>query len=237
VTHPADRFDPASIAGLDEPVRRYLTHALTDGAPLHSGARLAMTGRIRVGPWLSFTAQQEFSGHAFTWRARAGVGPVRPLHVTDCYGDGAGSTEGRLFGRLRFLHADDENTARAAAGRAAAESVWVPATLLPRNGVCWRAVSDDVIVASFEVPPEQVQLELGIDAAGAVRTLSIMRWGDVGQDRFGYIPFGGRVHAERRFGDVVLPSRVTIGWWFGTPRYAPFFAATILSVEQSDMVV
>jgi hypothetical protein len=230
VTHPAGRFDPASIAELDEPVRRYLTHALADGAPLHSGALLAMTGRIKVGPWLSFTAQQEFRGHAFTWRARAGVGRVRPLHVTDSYADGAGSTEGRVFGRLRFLHADDEDTARAAAGRAAAESIWVPATLLPQNGVSWRAESDDVIVASFEVPPEQPELTLGIDAAGALRTVSVMRWGNSGQERFGYIPFGGDVHAERRFGDVLVPSRVTIGWWFGTPRYAPFFEATIDSV-------
>jgi hypothetical protein len=231
VTHPADRFEPASIAGLDEPVRRYLTHAIADGAPLHSGARLAMEGRIKVGPWLSFTAQQEFSGHAFTWRARAGMGPVRPLHVTDRYADGAGSTEGRVFGRLRFLYTDDEHTARAAAGRAAAESIWVPATLLPQNGVTWRAVSDEVIVASFEVPPEQPELTLGIDGAGAVRTVSVMRWGNADQERFGYIPFGGNVHTERRFGDVVLPSRVTIGWWFGTPRYAPFFEATILTVE------
>jgi hypothetical protein len=231
VTQRAGRFDPASIAELEEPVRRYLTHAIADGAPLHSGARLAMAGRIKVGRWLSFTAQQEFSGHAFTWRARAGAGPVRPLHVTDRYADGAGSTEGRLFGRLRFMDAHDENTARAAAGRAAAESIWVPATLLPQNGVTWRAESNEVIAASFEVPPEQPELKLGIDAAGAVRTVSVMRWGNSGQERFGYIPFGGHVHAERRFGDVVLPSRVTIGWWFGTPRYAPFFEATILSVE------
>jgi hypothetical protein len=32
---------------------------------------------------------------------------------------------------------------------------------------------------------------------------------------------------ERRFGDVTIPSRVSVGWWFGTPRYKPFFEATI----------
>ena len=37
--------------------------------------------------------------------------------------------------------------------------------------------------------------------------------------------------AGQRFGDLVLPSRVTVGWWFGTPRYEPFFEATILSAE------
>jgi hypothetical protein len=24
---------------------------------------------------------------------------------------------------------------------------------------------------------------------------------------------------------LMVPSRVTVGWWFGTPRYAPFFKA------------
>ena len=217
---------------IDEPVGRYLTHTIADGAPLQSGALLAMEGRIRVGPWLSFDARQEFHGHAFTWSARAGLGRVRPLRVTDRYADGAGSTEGRLFGRLRFLHADDANTARAAAGRAAAESIWVPETLLPERGVQWRAESETEIVASFAVPPEQVELRLTIDAGGAPRSVCVMRWGNVGQDHFGYIPFGGEIHAERRFGSFTLPSRVTIGWWFGTPRFRPFFEATILSAER-----
>jgi hypothetical protein len=59
---------------IDEPVQRYLTHAIADGAPLDSGALLAMRGRIRVGPWLAFDARQELDGHSFTWQARAGLG-------------------------------------------------------------------------------------------------------------------------------------------------------------------
>jgi hypothetical protein len=97
--------------------------------------------------------------------------------------------------------------------------------------VRWRAESETEIVARFEVPPERVELRLGIDADGAARTVSVMRWGNAGQDHFGYIPFGGHVYAEQRFGSFTLPSRVSVGWWFGTPRYAPFFDATILSIE------
>jgi hypothetical protein len=67
---------------IDAPIQRYLAHAIADGAPLSSGALLAMEGRIKVGRWLSFDARQEFHGHAFTWTARAGLGRVRPLRVT-----------------------------------------------------------------------------------------------------------------------------------------------------------
>jgi hypothetical protein len=30
---------------------------------------------------------------------------------------------------------------------------------------------------------------------------------------------------------MVLPCAVTVGWWFGTPRFKSFFEATIQDVE------
>jgi hypothetical protein len=225
------RFDAAALARLDEPVRRYLTHALADGGVLHERVELRMAGRIKVGPWLAFSATQRFEGSAFEWFARAGWGRARPLRVVDRYDAGAGSTDGRLFGRFRFLHADDEHTARAAAGRSAGERIWVPASLLPGSGVRWRAESDEHIVASVPVPPERPDLHLRIDRSGALTSLWLERWGKVGRSGHGYVPFGGDVAAEQRFGDVVIPSRVTIGWWYGTPRYAPFFDAAILDAR------
>jgi hypothetical protein len=231
MTDPASarRFQPASLAALDEPVRHYLTHAIRADAPLADEIRLTMAGRIKIGPvWLGFTAQQEFDGHEFAWRARAGWGPFKPLHVVDQYRAGAGSIDCRIFGRLSFLHADDENTTRAAAARGAVESIWVPASLLPDRGVTWRAENPNLLVAGFEVPPERPEVRLAIDDTGAVLSVSVMRWGNVYQNDYGYIPFGGNVTAERRFGDFVLPSRVSVGWWFGTERFAPFFEAKIL---------
>jgi hypothetical protein len=63
------------------------------------------------------------------------------------------------------------------------------------------------------------------------RRVVAQRWGDAGRKQFGHIPCGCEVHAERRFGDVVVPSEVSVGWWFGTPRYAPFFEAEVLTLE------
>ncbi|MDX6704182.1 MAG: hypothetical protein QOI48_28, partial [Solirubrobacteraceae bacterium] len=30
--------------------------------------------------------------------------------------------------------------------------------------------------------------------------------------------------------DLLLPSTLSVGWWFDTPRYAPFFHAEITAV-------
>jgi hypothetical protein len=221
------RFTASLLAGLAEPVRRYLSHAIRDGAALGAGVSLTMTGRIKVGVWLPFSARQECDGRSFAWRARLGLGPLTALAVVDRFAEGVGSMDGRLFGRIRLFQAEDENTTRSAAGRAALEAVYTPASLLPQRGVTWRAESESEIVASWDVPPERPELHLKIDERGALRSYCAPRWGDMGQKAFGYIPCGCEVAAERRFADLLVPSSITGAWWFGTPRQTPFFRAEI----------
>lgn len=230
-TEPTRRFASDMLTGVDEPVRRYFSHAISDGAALPEGVRMAMSGRIKVGLWLPFTAEQTVDGRSFTWRARVGRGRLTPLRVTDRYADAAGGTEGRLLGRVTVFHAHGGDTARSAATRAAIESVvFAPPSVLPNRGVDWRAESENVIVARFDLPPERPEVRARIDEHGAIRTVSAPRWGNAGEKTFRYIPFGGKVHAERRFGDLLLPSTLSVGWWFDTPRYAPFFHADITAV-------
>ena len=112
---PPRRFTSDMLVGLDEPVQRYFSHAISDGAALLRGVRIAMSGRIKVGLWLPFTAEQTVDGRSFIWRARVGRGVLTPLRVIDRYADAAGSTEGRLLGRLTLFHAEDVNAARSAA--------------------------------------------------------------------------------------------------------------------------
>jgi hypothetical protein len=66
---------------LPEPVRRYLTHAVPSGEAGAPGVRLTMSGRIRVGIWLPFSATQRCDGKSFRWRASVGLGRLRPLVV------------------------------------------------------------------------------------------------------------------------------------------------------------
>jgi hypothetical protein len=228
---PTRGFTSDMLAGLEEPVRRYFSHAIDDGAALPNGVHMTMRGRIKVGLWLPFSAEQTVDGRSFTWHAHVGRGPLTPLRITDRYADAAGSTEGRLLGRVTLFHADDLNTARSAATRAAIESVvFAPPSVLPDRGVAWRAETENVIVARFDLPPEQPEVRVQIDEHGAIRTVTALRWGNAGEKTFQYIPFGGEIHAERRFGDLVLPSSASVGWCFDTPRYAPFFHAEISAV-------
>ncbi|MGN6168056.1 MAG: DUF6544 family protein [Solirubrobacteraceae bacterium] len=215
---------------LPEPVRRYLAHAVRSGETGAPGVRLTMSGRIKVGIWLPFSATQRCDGKSFLWRASVGLGPLRPLVVTDRYEGGEGSMGGKLLGRWVLFEQTDLNVVRSAAGRAALEAVFAPRALLRGRSYAWRAEGDDHIVASTDNPPEHVEVHFRIGPDGRVLNIVAQRWGEVTKGTFAYLPFGADIHEERRFGDLVIPSRVTAGWNYGTEKYNPFFNATITTV-------
>jgi hypothetical protein len=227
------RFDASALSSCDEPVRRYFTHAIAHGAPLEPCMRLRMTGRIKIGLWLPFTAQQDCDGTSFIWRAQV-PRHVRFLTVTDSYDDGRAAIDGRLLSAIRMFHSDDQNIVRSAAGRAATEGILAPIGLLPSPTRIWHAESDNEITVNLALAPERPSLHLTIDNDGAVQSVNLQRWGDAGQKAFGYIPFGGDVLAEKRFGDFVLPARLRVGWGYGTEQFSPFFEAEIISAVPND---
>jgi hypothetical protein len=212
------------VVSSPDPVRRWLVHAGALDGPRADRVRLRMRGRIRVGAWLRFEATWEGDGRSFAWRARAGPGRLRPLGVVDRFADGLGSMDVRAGRRVRLVHAADEDTAGSGAGRAAVEgAIWAPPYVAD---VAWRADGDE-IVGAWDVGPERPEVRVGVDERGAVRSASVLRWH--GAD--GYVACGANVRAERSFGTLALPSEVSVGWWFGTPRFAPFFEAEVLEAE------
>jgi hypothetical protein len=139
---------------------------------------------------------------------------------------------GKVLGRWALFEQTDANIVRSSAGRAALEALFAPRALLPGRGYAWRAESDDHIVASTENPPEQIEVHLRIAPDGRLLNVVAQRWGEV-KRKFAYLPFGADMHEERRFGDLVIPSRLTAGWNYGTDKYSPFFKATIATATQA----
>jgi hypothetical protein len=228
---PAEPFDPARVADLPEPARRYLLHAIEPGTPLVPRVRLAMAGTIRLGPrlpWLPFRARQTLAPPVgFAWEARVRWGPLR-LAGADTYVHGRGETAFRLWDRIPVVRAGGPDVSRAARGRLAIESIWQPAALLPRPGVTWTGVDDRVARVAVDIDGERIPLTLTIGPDGGLHAVSMERWGNLTADgRFALIPFGADVAAERAFEGYTVPSRLAVRWWYGTARAFEFFRATI----------
>ena len=197
-------FGDAELDGLPGPVRRHLAQAIAPGTPLAVSARLRMRGSIRVGRWLPFRARQVLSPHhGFMWAARAaGV-----IAGADRYVDGAGGMDWKMAGLVTVAHAGGPDYARSAAGRAAAEGMWVPTALLPRFGVHWSADADEVR-AALRIGEVPVELRYRLDGGGRISSFALDRWGDPdGGGTFGWHPFGGEITGYRSFGGVTIPQR------------------------------
>lgn len=226
------RFDPARLAGLPEGARRLLGHALAPGAPLARAVRLGMSGTIRLGDWHPFEAEQVIvQGRGMVWAARVRMKGL-PIRGSDRLLDGRGAMRWALFGLIPFLRAEGADITRSARGRLRAETIWLP-SLLTDPAVAWTETGDR-LTARVPVDGEPGDLDLATDADGRLREVCLLRWGNPGGGSFQEAPFGGVMEAEGTFQGLTIPTRLRVGWWPGTERFAregEFFRAGIHHAE------
>jgi hypothetical protein len=131
---PADLFEPGMVAGLPEIARRYFSRAIAPGTPLRTTGyqTYRMTARQLLAPPFEFV-----------WIPQMQSGLMR---VSGSDGLVAGSPWTR-FWLMGLLPVANERASRdllrSAVFRSAMEGIWVPASLLPRNGVLWEQVAAD----------------------------------------------------------------------------------------------
>jgi hypothetical protein len=212
-----ETFDPAMVADLPEPVKRYFLHALAPGTPLEPGARLTARGQMRLSKDDAWRPMEAVSllcpPRGFVWKARVGSGRSRFAGYDWLEGEDAG-VEFYAIGAVPVAHSRGLDVRRSAAGRLAAESILVPASLLPSRGVRWEVEGPDAIRATLRIAGEPHAVTLVLDAAGRVLRASLLRWGNQTVDkRHCWIPFGVDVDEERSFGGVTIPSSVRVAWW------------------------
>jgi len=74
------------------------------------------------------------------------------------------------------------------------------------------------------------ELALAVDDQGALKSLSLSRWGNPGGADFHYVPFGGVVEQEGSFSGYTIPTRLRVGYYPGTERFeqdGEFFRCTV----------
>jgi hypothetical protein len=222
-------FSSVDIAGLPEPAQRYLRHAIAPGTPLAPAARLEMTGTMTPTAGAARVALRAVEVLAprrgFVWTAGTRMAGL-PVRVRDTYFEGEGGVRVALLGLVPVpFSGEPEDLARSARGRLVGEAVWCPTALVGPE-VTWEAVDADRARFTLAVDGEPVAVTLRIGPDGALREVTLDRWGDVGVAKFRPIPYGFAVEAEARFGGITIPTRIRGGWWFGTDRFDPATAAT-----------
>jgi hypothetical protein len=212
------KFDPQYITDLPAAAQRYLQHAIAPGTVLATSVKLQMHGEIKIKKWHRFTGEQIIHRtHEFVWRAKTRLAGV-PIRGFDRLVNGKGTMHWRAFGILPVMTRYGPRITRSAAGRAIAESVWLPSTLC-RTNVRWTALTPWRPHAHVAAQREWAELALKIDNDGALQNLTLLRWGNPHGGTFHYVPFGAVIEAEDTFRGYTIPTRLRIGYYAGTPRF------------------
>ena len=231
-------FDPAMVSHLPEIARRYFTHAIAVGAPLHTTARIEMEGTFLLGDSTSFqsyamTARQVLSPPSeLVWIPIMRSGAIS-ISGSDALVQGKGWT--RFWINSLVPVANNQTSpdlVRSAQFRSAMEGIWAPAALLPRPGITWSQPSPDVARVTIAAAQAPIVLDLTLSPNGAVREVVGLRWSNENPDKqFRLQPFGALVLSETTFEGFTIPSQVQVGNHFGTQAYFPFFEAQVTAAH------
>lgn len=214
---PLPLFDPSTLDRLPPPARRLLTAAVPAGAPLSQRVELEMTGRIKLGVWLRFTARQLLvAGRGLVWEPVVGGRIVRLVGADSLGPDGA-RMQFRLHDRIKVVDASGPDVDRSAAGRLAAETVvWLPQALTPQAGAQWRPIDERRATVILDGPYGPIEVDVAVQDDGTIAELRLQRWNSSAKPP-GPEPFGGAVTATFEAGGIRIAGAGTVGWKFGTP--------------------
>lgn len=134
------------LAGLPEPVRRYLHYTGVVGKPFPSVIRLHQKGRMRPGPgqpWMPLDAEEHYSVQppGFVWAGRAHLGPVAVGRARDMYANGTGRMLVTVASLWPVVDASGAQMDQNGLTRYLSEMIWFPAAFLAGN-ISFEAVDD-----------------------------------------------------------------------------------------------
>jgi hypothetical protein len=231
-------FDPAMVADLPDPARRFFLFSIRPGTRLRTVAEIEMGGWIGLGSkedpgYQPMRARQILaSPHGLVWQVQAGSGLMAMTGSDAVFGRDAW-TRFWLLKTLPIVRAGgDADFARSGAGRVVSEALfWTPAAFLPGSGARWEPVDQDTARAVVATPVETVAVELTVAPDGRPRSVLLQRWSNQNPEKaWRYQPFGGTIDEVGEFEGYRVATRVDGGNHFGSDAYFPFYRARVSSI-------
>jgi hypothetical protein len=230
----ANPYDPADVADLPAPVRRYFETVLQSGQPHVEAVRLAQEGEFRLGdadaPWRPFSATQVYSVSppGYVWDAEIGLAPLMSARVLDAYVDGEGRLRAELLGAIPVASAGPTPAMNEAElQRYLSETPWFPTALLPAAGVTWEGVDDRTARATVEDGAVSATATFHFDKEGYVRRLTADRYR---QDTDSTAPWTGHYRTYEDRDGMEIPTEAEVGWETAD-GVIPYWRGTVTDVD------
>jgi hypothetical protein len=221
------RLEHASVAEQSTPpapaiIQSFAWRAVRE-TPVPNSVWLRQCGEMRANlrdPWRPFTAEQVINIHqpGFAWLARMQVAPLASARILDCYGDGAGLLEARLFGSLPLARAAGPQADKAELMRYLAELAWAPHAMLHNPQLSWREIDATTVEVSAESPAGPARVRLIFENGDITRIEADDRPRVVGR-RIVPTRWQGRCSDYREVDGCRIPTQTVASWVLEDRRF------------------
>jgi hypothetical protein len=223
----------ADLAGLPEPVQRWLRYAQVVGKERPTTVRLKQEGQFRTGEgqgWLPFTAEQYFTTDppGFLWAVRMRMAPLVSITGRDRYAGGEGGIQMRLLSLVPVADTRGGGLNQGAMLRYLAETVWFPAAAVSRY-IAWEGIDANSARATMRYAGVAGSVTFVFDAQGRVVRQTAERYNDA---RGRLEPRTAPVHAYGEFGGVRVPVEAEAMWNYDSGDFS-YIRLRITHVEQN----
>jgi hypothetical protein len=232
-------FDPAMVANLPSPARRFFLFSIKPGTPLRRVVQIWMSGDLGLGTQAK-PNYQPMTGHQLLaapkgsiWKACMGDA-LSTVYGSDGFVNGYSWTKFWLFACLPIVRSfGRRDHARSAFGRMVAEAIfWSPAALLPQTGVHWQAIGEDHARATVTFEGFSQSIDITIATDGQPLCVWFLRWSNANPKKTYQLQvFGGYLSNFEIFEGFHLPTHVEAGNFFGSEDYFPFYRAEIEGIR------
>jgi hypothetical protein len=184
--------------------------------PVPNTVWLSQRGEMRAklrDPWRPFTAEQVIGIYepGFAWLARMQAAPLVSARVLDCYVDGEGLLEARLFGSLPLARAAGAQATKGELMRYLAELAWAPPAILHNPRLSWREIDTATVEVSAESQAGPARVRLIFENGDITRVEADDRPRMVGC-RIVPTRWEGRCCDYRQMNGCRIPTRAVASW-------------------------
>ncbi len=170
----------AMLAGLPEPVQRYMAYTGVVGQPWINTVRLAYSGQFRLAadrPWMPIRARQVYTTQppGFQWKAYLKMFGLPLMVGQDTYRDGQGHMFGKLAGLFTIFDARGQELLQGTMVRYLQEMMWFPIAYLS-DYITWQAVGHHAADVTYTYGGEHVTGRMYIDDAGRLLSFVARRY-------------------------------------------------------------
>ena len=219
------------LAGLPQPVQRWLRASNVVGSAYPVTVRLTQQGEFRMGEgrgWMPFSAEEYYTTDppSYVWRVRFKMAPLLAVSGRDRYAEGRASIQMRMLSVIPVANDSGPELNQGAMLRFLNETMWFPAAILSPY-ITWEGRDDHSAVATMSYAGTTASATFIFDDLGRLRDMTAERFDNA---KKAILPWSTPITDYAELAGINVPVQGTGVWHYDTGQF-PYIRLRVTGIE------